>query len=362
MIHSTVCGEKGIIKNQHFLTYIGIEMDINVTSTHGNSTNRTIVPANQMVIHIIIFTQGTIFSVGMIGNCIVVAVYILSPLLRKAQNMFLVNLAIIDIIILIFMFPIALVNSYVGRGWNLRHNQTLCDVAAFFANVVWSISVIAMTNIALNRYITISRPMASKGYFTGPKCLLYIVLSWVYSIIINIMPVFGWGRMVFVQSLLFCTFDPHSSFSYNVFGIFTGYLLPSVVTVFCYVGIFLKVRGSRRQVAAHQGTEVEGVDKVELQLAVQMFIILAVFYITWGPYMVVLRMSTAKVSVLTQILLTGIMSINSIVNPFVYVHYNKLFRKELCRHFRCQCFKGNGRLATGSSRIDGSSTTANGTI
>lgn len=61
-----------------------------------------------------------VFIVGLIGNSFVIAVVLRSPRMRTVTNYFIVNLAIADILVIVFCLPATLMsNIFVRKYYNL---------------------------------------------------------------------------------------------------------------------------------------------------------------------------------------------------------------------------------------------------
>lgn len=112
-----------------------------------------------------------------------------SKSLRTASNMFVVNLAICDFMMMA-KTPIFIYNSFY-QGYATGHLG--CQIFAF----VGSLSGIGagMTNacIAYDRYTTITRPF--DGKMTRTKSLLMIIFVWLYTFPWAVLPFLEvWGR------------------------------------------------------------------------------------------------------------------------------------------------------------------------
>lgn len=109
--------------------------------------------------------------------------------LRTASNMFVVNLAFCDFMMML-KAPIFIYNSFY-RGFAL--GQLGCQIFAFMG----SLSGIGagMTNafIAYDRYTTITKPF--DGKLTRTKAFVFILIIWLYTIPWAVMPLTEvWGR------------------------------------------------------------------------------------------------------------------------------------------------------------------------
>lgn len=58
-----------------------------------------------------------VFAVGLVGNCFVIAVVFRSPRMRTVTNFFIVNLAVADILVIVFCLPATLMSNVFVRKY-----------------------------------------------------------------------------------------------------------------------------------------------------------------------------------------------------------------------------------------------------
>ncbi|KAI5644588.1 7 transmembrane receptor (rhodopsin family) domain-containing protein [Phthorimaea operculella] len=58
-----------------------------------------------------------VFVVGLVGNCFVIAVVYRSPRMRTVTNFFIVNLAVADILVIVFCLPATLMSNIFVREY-----------------------------------------------------------------------------------------------------------------------------------------------------------------------------------------------------------------------------------------------------
>lgn len=58
-----------------------------------------------------------VFAVGLVGNCFVIAVVYRSPRMRTVTNFFIVNLAVADILVIMFCLPATLASNIFVREY-----------------------------------------------------------------------------------------------------------------------------------------------------------------------------------------------------------------------------------------------------
>jgi len=76
------------------------------------------------------FAYTMVFLVGLVGNLLVVSVVCRSPRMRNVTNYFIVNLAVADILVLVFCLPATLLsNIYVRKSSraHVRVNNNKCS-------------------------------------------------------------------------------------------------------------------------------------------------------------------------------------------------------------------------------------------
>lgn len=61
-----------------------------------------------------------VFVVGLIGNSFVIAVVYRSPRMRTVTNFFIVNLAVADVLVIVFCLPATLMSNIFVREYQIR--------------------------------------------------------------------------------------------------------------------------------------------------------------------------------------------------------------------------------------------------
>lgn len=94
--------------------------------------------------------------VGLIGNFVVVIVYLYDKSLRSFTKYFFVNLSIVDMLIILICLPVGLLDLANEGIWIL--GQRICETHSFIENTLVCVSSLTLISISLERYIAISRP------------------------------------------------------------------------------------------------------------------------------------------------------------------------------------------------------------
>nr|QWV42717.1 ultraviolet sensitive opsin [Bitoma cylindrica] len=283
------------------------------------------------------------FITAVLGNGLVLWIFSTSKSLRTASNMFVVNLALCDFVMML-KTPIFIYNSFY-RGYALGHFG--CQIFA----AMGSLSGIGagMTNacIAYDRFTTITRPF--DGKLTRTKALIMIIAVWIYTIPWAILPMLEvWGRFVPEGFLTSCTFDYlTNTFDNKVFvgSIFScSYVIPMSMIIYFYSQIVKKVfshekalreQAKKMNVESLRSNQSQNNESAELRIAKAAITICSLFVASWTPYAVLALIGAFG----NQALLTpGVTMVPACackfvacIDPYVYAISHPKYRQELQR-------------------------------
>nr|APY20493.1 ultraviolet sensitive opsin [Cucujus clavipes] len=281
------------------------------------------------------------FVASIIGNGLVLWIFSTAKSLRTASNMFVVNLAFCDFIMML-KAPIFIYNSF-NRGFAAGFLG--CQIFASMG----SLSGIAggMTNacIAYDRYTTITKPF--DGKLTRTKALVMIIFVWMYTIPWVILPAMeAWGRFIPEGFLTACSFDYLTrTFDNRLFvaTIFTfSYVFPMCSIIYFYSQIVSKVfshekalreQAKKMNVESLRTNQSQQNESAELRIAKAAITICFLFVASWTPYAVLALIgSFGDQSLLTP----GVSMIPALncklvacIDPYVYAISHPKYRIEL---------------------------------
>ena len=272
----------------------------------------------EMIFHIIPIPMvlGIVF-----GNSLVIASVVKFEYLRTVPNIFIANLAVADIMAGIMSTPILYALTYLQR------RTTYCYIFIYVGAIPFFASISSLLLIALDRTIYIAKPFFYQNCMTARGAVLLSVWGWVSAIFFSTWPLIlpavrvkgKCGIEIFVNN------KTVSITNMIMFGICTILL----VTLYGIIG-YIARKQTRRIVAEAASTNIG--QKIECRVVKTMALILGIFYLSWGPYLLVclalydLDNSPAwLVSLLDVTTLLGIS--NSLMNPIVYTCRDQGFRK-----------------------------------
>ncbi|NWT28674.1 NPFF1 protein, partial [Cardinalis cardinalis] len=293
-----------------------------------------------------------IFLMCVVGNVLVCFVVVKNRQMRTVTNMFLLNLAISDLLVGIFCMPTTLVDNLI-TGWPF--DNTMCKMSGLVQGMSVSASVFTLVAIAVERFRCIVHPFRQK--LTLRKALLTIAVIWVLALLI----------MCPAAVTLTVTREEHHFMvdtynnSYPLYSCWeawpeTGmrriyttvlfshiYVAPLALIVVMYARIAFKLFKS---VAPAQGGEEPEGRRISRRKAkvINMLVIVALFFtVSWLPLWTLMlltdygRLSEAQLRLLAVYvypLAHWLAFFNSSANPIIYGYFNENFRRAFQEVFR----------------------------
>ena len=149
-------------------------------------------PMQPMWFGIIGFVITLLGIMSLSGNFIVMYIFTSARSLRTPSNMFVVNLAFSDFMMMFTMFPPVVLNGFYGT-WIM--GPFLCELYGLFGSLFGCVSIWSMTLIAYDRYCVIVKGLARKP-LTGKIAVLRLLIVWIICGTWALLPMFGWNRYV----------------------------------------------------------------------------------------------------------------------------------------------------------------------
>ena len=123
---------------------------------------------------------------SILGNILVCLAVRTDKALRKLSNLFLVSLATADLLVAVFVMPLALVNDLSGQ-WPL--GSTGCKVWISADVMCSTASILNLCLISLDRYIRIRDPLQYTQWITRRTVPLLVAAAWSTSALISFLPI-----------------------------------------------------------------------------------------------------------------------------------------------------------------------------
>uniref|UniRef100_I6RAP7 Onychopsin n=1 Tax=Eoperipatus sp. LH-2012 TaxID=1198996 RepID=I6RAP7_9BILA len=284
---------------------------------------------------------------SVVGNFFVMWIFAGTKSLRTPSNIFVINLAFSDFMMMATNFPIYVYNSYF-KYWAL--GPFVCEIYGFCGAFFGTLSIVTMAVISVDRYYVIVKPFIVMRKMNRNRAIAIIASVWIYVLAWCLPPFFGWNAYVPEGFLTTCSFDSLSEGFYNrafVFGLFMGaYVLPLTIILYCYFYIFKEVakheaefkkKAKEMNVASLRGNEEFMKKRREIKTAKIALTIIFLWIFAWTPYAVVALMGIftdhSKITPLVSNLPAVFAKTASVYNPIVYAISHPKFRSALRKKF-----------------------------
>ncbi|XP_044587099.1 orexin receptor type 1-like isoform X3 [Cotesia glomerata] len=308
---------------------------------------------------ILIFMHVTVFVGGILGNLLVCLAVYRNRSMRTVTNYFLVNLAVADLMVLIFCLPSTVIWD-VSETW--LFGEIACKIIPYLQTVSVSVSILTLTFISIDRWNAICFPLAFKS--TTKRAKKFICFVWIFSfifdtpdiILLQVAPtVFKIETIYLTQCKRSWSINSERIFNLVIF-VFL-YFGPLVFMTYTYYQIICVLRGSRipgyklsrrnneipldAELSASFEDNHEGRLVSRRKAAKMLVVVVLVFAICYAPVHLlnILRysvtLSSNNITRAFSLLAHWLCYLNSAINPVIYNFMSGKFRKEFRRSFIC---------------------------
>ncbi|XP_009637723.1 adenosine receptor A3-like [Egretta garzetta] len=274
---------------------------------------------------IYIGTECLIALFATLGNILVIWVVKLNSTFQNTTLYFIVSLALADIAVGVLVMPLAIVVS-LGISIHFYTCLFMCCLMVVFTNA----SILSLLAIAIDRYLRVKLPTRYKIITTERRVWCALGLCWSMSLLVGLVPMFGWNKREPSLDFLKCRFTSVMRMDYMVyFGFFTWTLVPLLIMCALYAEIFYIIRTKLRQGA----TNARGAGAFygqEFKTAKSLALVLFLFAISWLPLCIIncVYYFYPKSQIPQYLMYLGILlsHANSAMNPIVYACKIKKFK------------------------------------
>ncbi|XP_038599325.1 neuropeptide FF receptor 1 [Tachyglossus aculeatus] len=305
---------------------------------------------------VFILAYVLIFLMCMVGNTLVCFVVLKNRQMRTVTNVFILNLAVSDLLVGIFCMPTTLVDNLI-TGWPF--DNVTCKLSGLVQGMSVSASVFTLVAIAVERFRCIVHPFRQK--LTPRKALVTIAVIWALALVIMcpsaVTLTVTWDEHHFMVDGQNRSYPLYSCWeawpSKGMRKIYTTvlfshiYLAPLALIVIMYARVALKLfkssapaRGPQPDAAAAERSRVSR----RKAKVVNMLIIVALFFtLSWLPLWSLLlltdygHLSERQIHVVAVYIFPfahWLAFFNSSANPVIYGYFNENFRRGFQEAFR----------------------------
>ncbi|XP_076312309.1 cholecystokinin receptor-like [Tachypleus tridentatus] len=128
----------------------------------------------------LIFLYCIIFLLAVLGNMLVIITLAINKRMRTVTNVFLMNLAISDMLLGVFCMPFTLAGALLRE---FVFGEVMCRMIPYFQAVSVSVSAWTLVVISVERYYAICHPLKSREWQTLSHANRIIIVVWVGSLV-----------------------------------------------------------------------------------------------------------------------------------------------------------------------------------
>ena len=279
---------------------------------------------------------------SLLGNILVCLSVYRNNRLRTTTNLYIIALAVSDLIAATLVMPPATGVLITGR-WPF--GETACQIHAYFGLFAVYVSPVTMGLTALNRYTRICKSDQQYNlFFSKKKSRISLGSAWTFVALYILIPrVTGLQDFHFVPSYAACLNRHLSNFGkmvhyFVVLGLF--FVLPLAVTIFSYRNVLKKIQEHNTGTAQSLRINNETVTSNEIRLSKSLFVVVFAFMLCWVPAWFITILTRLvfgnKMPRNVQLLCTFFLNISNAINPFIYAGMNPVFRREFRKLLGCK--------------------------
>ena len=282
-----------------------------------------------------------IIIIGLLSNACICYVILMRRTLRTVRNMFIMNLAVSDMIMCILCMPFTLVKLLL-KNWPL--GDVMCRLVPWLQAVNVFASTITITAIALDRYHVIVAPSRTDDTTRKWGALIILLLIWFFSVLIG-LPLLVYSHVDDKEYIHFVTYtmcleEWPSSISRLVYGscvMLMQFVVPIVVLCIIHWRIcnFLKCRILHNPKTPGEMKRAMKEAKTHRKNSTLLMAIALMFALCWFPLTLLNLLADLNYFIfMNKNFLPAFATahlfamISACLNPIIYGWFNATFRRE----------------------------------
>lgn len=293
-----------------------------------------------VIIHTVVLAVTTLLS--FIGNSLVCLAFYKNRRLRTITNLYVLSLAVADIMVAMFLFPFGTVASGMRR-WPFSFD--FCQFTGFLAVYWGQVSTWTLALTAINRYFCVIKPPRYSVFFTIKKTIVSIAVMWI-SLLVQTLSLYAVPVIYrWVPDNVYCRATFVDEEFEKIFFVFCAclFIVPMSFVVLGYGKVYRVVKQHNAVIVPSlQGANgQEGtISAQEIKTSRVLFATVFGYCVCWTPFIVILILEFGvQVSIPSHAksIYPLFAAISSWINPMIYGFMNRSMRREfrnilLCRN------------------------------
>ena len=285
-----------------------------------------------------------IFVVSLVGNsCIGIIVY-KTRTLRKPINIFIVNMAMSDLLAPLIYIPLRVVNLY-RYSWLISGvlGSALCKLIPFLYEVSYNVSVLSLILIAVGRFGAVVWPLHSP-LISLKKCTFLILATWIVAMA-SASPVLFAYTLEKYEGEVFCLYQWEEAFgesasftdcilAYFIVFVYTPIIL--LIIIYSIILIKLKLQKTPGQQSPDAEIQRNKRNRNALKLAIAILLGLIFCKIPWSIICLMYAYGTWPCGIFPYFYTSWFLTISyCAVNPCICFAFCRNYREGLKRLLKC---------------------------
>lgn len=280
-----------------------------------------------------------IIIVSLIGNSMVVAVVFKNSRMRTTVNYYIVNMAIADLLITLYM-PRTISAVIFGYEWVIGGTAglVLCKLSIFVNQIPMIASIFTVVAISFDRFNAVVFPL--RTFVSTRMCKVVIFCTWLIALAFRSPTVYAVHLVPGKNGKLYCnlaldvTFGPGAKKLYYNFNMIAIFTIPFLTTVILYTSIMvtLKRRKAPGLTPENSSNNSEGFKRREVvkkNVLRLVLIVVTAFILCWLLYYIRLILFAYGYDFSCNWLFVRLIlaHFNSALNPCLYAIFSENYRK-----------------------------------
>ncbi|CAI5793365.1 type-2 angiotensin II receptor [Podarcis lilfordi] len=290
-----------------------------------------------------------IFILGLVGNSMVVAVLCWQRSPRKVSSIYIVNLAVAD---LLALTTLPFWAAYYTYGYNWLFGPVMCKITSSVLCLTMFASIFFITCLSLNRYQAVAHPFQSQQG-TLQQASKTALLVWGLAALTS-LPTFYFRNTKYIVELgVTACIMAYPSEKYSSWSAGTalmkntlGFLVPLIIIITCY--LWIRVHLMRAQ---GFGKNQQMRDRVLKLVAT----VVVAFLVCWLPFHILTFLDALSwMDVISNCWVTSVIDAalpfglsmgfaNSCINPLLYYVISSQFQEKLQHLFKLRLYQFKGK-------------------
>lgn len=323
---------------------------------------------------ILVTVLSSLCLISIIGNLIILTVIVKTPQLRNLTHILVANLCILDLACSVLAVPISIISILKGE-WIF--GDVFCFVNGYMHTFFCTGSILTLSIISIERYISIAHPLSYTSYYRNPKVGLVIAYIWLQSATLALPPLVGANSYVFNKHRGHCSFEWEQTVSHITFIVMLGslcFLLPSAILLTMYCTVLRIARQTTRRICPEitehgrvtsivetggksdqRGSQARPTDQTtsgDSKAIKIILLLLCAFFINWTPFFALNVYGTIRGEVSNvmwwEVCSSCLAFSSCAIDPILYGLLNRNVRQEILENIDWMKDKlcGNGQRDT----------------